>query len=77
MGGFLAYFENKFPEKFKRLIKDFGIFPSKSWNQVQGGNTKTGRSIFNPDQRLYNSEVSLQTEKGQTKTTKMKSMLIT
>jgi len=26
LGGFLAYFENKFPEKFKRLIKDFGIF---------------------------------------------------
>jgi hypothetical protein len=67
LGGFLAYFQNKFPESFKKLVDFFGVRPSQYWNQVQEGNTKTGRSIFNPDQRLYNSSVSLQTEQSQTK----------
>lgn len=53
LGGFLTYFQNKFPESFKKLVDFFGVRPSQYWNQVQGENTKTGRSIFNPDQRLY------------------------
>ncbi len=59
LGGFLAYFQNKYETEFKRLIQFFGACPRTQWKQEQLESAATGNPVFNPDQRLYNSSVLL------------------